>query len=185
MHQAFAFEHRSLSTADPAEFAEIRRINPLGRVPALVLPGGEVIIESSAILDHVDETVDADRALLPRRGPERRLALQRMALATGVCDKLVAIGYELTRRPADKRYDPWIEQCAAQATAGLVALDTALNDTNWVAGSRITQGDFAAAVALDLAVRLLPAPFDAAQLGGLARLRASTEVSGVLSRVTP
>jgi glutathione S-transferase len=183
--QEVAFEHRSLSTADPAEFAEIRRIAPLGRVPALVLPDGEVLVESSAILDHVDETVPANRALLPHHGSPRRQALQRLALATGVCDKLVAIGYEMTRRPADKRYQPWIDQCGSQALGGLTALEAAMDKAPWVAGDRITQGDFAAAVALDLAAKVTPAALEAVALPGLRRLRSSPEISQVLSRVLP
>src|SRR5215472_4738324 len=64
-----------------SDFDAMRRINPLGRIPSLVLDGGEVLIDSAAILDWLDETAGPARALLPRAGPERRRALRLIALA--------------------------------------------------------------------------------------------------------
>ena len=75
------FEHRPWSTFGDA--ARIAPLNPLRRVPTLVLDTGEVLIESAAILDQLDETVGPARAMLPRGGPDRRHALKICALATG------------------------------------------------------------------------------------------------------
>src|SRR6516164_11438381 len=80
-----ACEHDTRSVF--SDFDAMRRINPLGRIPSLVLDGGEILIDSAAILDHIDETVGPDRALVPRSGAARRAALRRIALATGVIDK--------------------------------------------------------------------------------------------------
>jgi Glutathione S-transferase, N-terminal domain len=68
-----------------ADADEMRRINPVVRIPSLILDDGEVLIDSAAILDHVDETVGPERALLPPRGAERRPALRIVALATSAC----------------------------------------------------------------------------------------------------
>ena len=57
-----------------ADADEMRRINPLGRIPSLVLDDGEVLIDSGAILDYLDEMLGSERALLPAR---HRLAGQR------------------------------------------------------------------------------------------------------------
>ena len=51
-----------------ADAEEMRRINPLGRIPSLVLDDGEVLIDSAAILDYIDELIGPERALLPARG---------------------------------------------------------------------------------------------------------------------
>jgi glutathione S-transferase len=75
------FERNTMSVFADAD--AMRRINPLGRVPSLVLDGGETLLDSAAILDHLDETVGPARALLPPAGAERRRALQIIALATG------------------------------------------------------------------------------------------------------
>jgi glutathione S-transferase len=54
------FEHGNWSVGK--DFERIRHYNPLGRVPTLVLDNGEVLIESAAILDYLDELAGA-RAL--------------------------------------------------------------------------------------------------------------------------
>lgn len=105
------------------DFDALRTINPLGRIPSLVLDGGEVLIESGAILDYLDEQVGPERALLPRAGDARRQALQRIALATGTLEKLGAVNYETMIRPSRYRWPEWIERCETQGTGGLAALD--------------------------------------------------------------
>ena len=59
------FEHKNWSVG--TEFELILQFNPLGRVPTLVQPDGESLIDSSAILDFLDESAE-QRALLPRSG---------------------------------------------------------------------------------------------------------------------
>ncbi len=61
-----AFEHGDWSVG--ADFERIRQYNPLVRVPTLVLDDGEVLLESQALLDYLDELVGPQRALLPRAG---------------------------------------------------------------------------------------------------------------------
>src|SRR5262245_50161534 len=73
---------------------QLRALNPVLRVPALVLDDGEALIDSTAILDHLDEEVGSERALLPAGGKGRRDGLRILALATGLGDKTVAIVYE-------------------------------------------------------------------------------------------
>ncbi len=74
-----AYEHDTRSVF--GDFDAMRAINPLGRIPSLVLDSGEVLIESGAILDYLDEMVGPERALIPKTGEARRKALQRIALA--------------------------------------------------------------------------------------------------------
>src|SRR5499426_2568457 len=88
----FAYEHDTRSVF--ADFDAMREVNPLGRIPSLVLDDGEVLIDSAAILDYLDEQVGPARALVPPSGPARRRALRRIALATGAIDKIGAIVYE-------------------------------------------------------------------------------------------
>ena len=69
-----AFERSLLSVFSDAD--AMRAFNPLVRVPALVLDDGQCLIDSAAILDHLDQAVGPDRALLPAVGkrPPRRPA---------------------------------------------------------------------------------------------------------------
>ncbi len=130
-----------------ADADAIRRISPLGRIPALVLDDGEVLIESGAILDHLDQQVGPGRALVPPSGPERRRALKLMALATGTLEKVGAIVYERTLRPPACQFEPWLERCRVQAESGLAALEAETGD-GWYLGAGPRQPDLTAACVL-------------------------------------
>jgi glutathione S-transferase len=119
----FAYQHDTRSVF--ADFDEMRRINPLGRIPSLVLNDGEVLIDSTAILDWLDQSVGPGRALVPPAGEARRRALRLIALATGAVDKAGAAGYERLIRPSANRWPEWIARCRAQAQGAINALAAA------------------------------------------------------------
>lgn len=150
-----AFERAEYSTA--TQLDEIRQYNKLGRVPALHLGEGETLIDSSAILDHLDELA-GDRALMPRAGAERRSALRIVHHALGVADKTVVYTYE--RNPAIR--DPehiserWLGRLSGQAAGGLTALEEALQDREWYVGNSMTQADITAAVVYDFVRFMAP-----------------------------
>ena len=56
----FAYEHDSRSVF--GDFDSMRTTNPLGRIPSLVLDDGQVLIDSAALLDWLDEAVGPGRA---------------------------------------------------------------------------------------------------------------------------
>jgi glutathione S-transferase len=116
----FAYEHDTRSVF--GDFESMRRTNPLGRIPSLILDDGEVLIDSAAILDWLDETVGPERALIPRSGPERRRTLRLIALAAGAIDKAGASAYERIIRPAARRWPEWIARCRTQAAGAVAAL---------------------------------------------------------------
>jgi glutathione S-transferase len=136
------FEHGNWSVG--RDFDRIREYNPLGRVPTLVTESGEKLMESSAILDYLDERAGPERALLPRSGPERRQALNLMAMATGAAEKGVLQVYERAFRPEDKRHQPWVDRCRTQMSGSLAAIDRYLGErgvSQWLVGKRMTQAD--------------------------------------------
>ncbi len=166
------FERNTISVFADAD--EMRRINPLVRIPSLVLDDGEVLVDSAAILDHIDETVGPERALMPPRGAERRRALRIVALATGAIDKAGAVVYERTLRPADKIYPPWIERCRGQLNGALDALE-ALPLTPWLMGGRLMQPDITVAVMLGYLRLRAPDALPAGRYPGLERLSSACE----------
>ena len=111
------YEHRPLTTW--SNLADVRAVNPVGRVPALVLDSGETLFDSSAILDHLDQVVGPQRALVPAHEPERRRVLRITACALGVLEKVVAALYAQTMYPAEKFHRPWIDHNENQARSGL------------------------------------------------------------------
>lgn len=111
-HYGLPYEHRPWSVWAQAE--EIAKLNPLRRVPVLVTDGGEMLIESAAILDAVDELVPVDRVLLPRIGASRRAGLRLCSLATGLADKAVSLLYEGVLRSEPARSARWVDRCRVQ-----------------------------------------------------------------------
>jgi glutathione S-transferase len=129
----FTYEHDTRSVF--ADFDAMRQVNPLGRIPSLVLDDGEVLIDSAAILDWLDQEVGPGRALIPADGAERRRALRLIALATGAIDKIGAATYERIVRPAACRWPEWIERCRVQGTGAIAALAA----EPWPAGKSLEQ----------------------------------------------
>jgi glutathione S-transferase len=117
----FAYEHDTRSVF--GDFDSMRGTNPVGRIPSLVLDDGTTLIDSAAVLDWLDQTVGPERALVPSGGAARTQALQTIALATGVIEKVGAANYERLIRPAHLRWPQWIERCLIQAKGGLRALE--------------------------------------------------------------
>ena len=129
----FVYEHDTRSVF--GDFDSLRQINPLGRIPSLVLDDGEVLIDSTAILDWLDETVGPARALLPAAGEARRRALRLVALVSGAVDKAGAAAYERIIRPAALRWPDWIARCRTQAEGALAALE----EHDWPAAAALGQ----------------------------------------------
>ena len=140
------FDHKNWSVG--RDQAQIRKYNPLGRVPTLVLDDNEILMESSAILDYLDDRVGRDRSLLPVTGAPRRRALALMALATGAAEKAVQIIYEGFFRPAEKRHEPWLKRLREQMEGALIVLDHAcaqIEEGDWLVDEGITQADITVA----------------------------------------
>ncbi|HZF76917.1 MAG TPA: glutathione S-transferase family protein [Acetobacteraceae bacterium] len=164
------FEQLPLRATDQG--AEIARYNPLGRVPSLVLDDGEILVDSSAIIDHLDSLVGPDRALTPASGPERRAVLNCLALGLGALERIVAAFYERDRRPAERVWPENVTRLAGHAFGGLAALD-GMAVQGWLVGGRMTQADVTAAIALDFAEHAMP-ELVAGRLPALAALRDQT-----------
>ena len=167
-----------------ADAEEMRRINPLGRIPSLVLDDGEVLIDSAAILDYVDELIGPERALLPARGATRRKALRIVALATGAIDKAGAITYERMLRPPETVYMPWMGRCLTQLASALTALDS-LPLSPWYLGERPMQPDITVGVMLGyLDLRLVDA-FPAGRYPTLETLSAACQALPEFAATVP
>jgi glutathione S-transferase len=153
------FEHRPWSTFGDAD--KIAPHNPLRRVPTLVLDDGESLIESTAILDYLDELVGPSKALIAARGPERRHALKICALAAGLGEKAVSLLYERVLRKDQSKI--WVERCESQIGGVLEVLEkerAGIATPYWF-GERIGHADIAVACVLRFTGEAHPALFDA------------------------
>jgi glutathione S-transferase len=148
------FEHRPWSTFSDKE--KIRPLNPLTRVPTLVLDDGDVLVDSHLILAHLESIVPAERSLWPAEEPDRHRALKVAGLATGLADKGVSLFYE---KVLHKEVSPlWVERCRAQIAGALSMLeeDRAGRQGEWWFGERIGHADIAVACAIRHTTEALP-----------------------------
>jgi glutathione S-transferase len=100
---------------------QLANYNPLRRVPTLVLDDGEVLIESTMILDWLDELTDPDRRMISASGASRRAALKVCALASGLCDKMVSLVFERVLHEALSEI--WVARCETQIRGVLDILE--------------------------------------------------------------
>ena len=140
------FDHKPWSTFGDAE--KIAPYNPLRRVPTLVLEDGEALIDSTAIIDHLDELAGPDKAMIAGRGIARRQHLRMIALATGLGDKSVSLVYESALRK--EKLALWVDRCEAQIKGALDALEQerAAATGAYLFGERIGHSDIAVACVL-------------------------------------
>jgi len=162
------FESNPLQhTGDDAP--RLRALNPVGRVPALVLDNGEVIVDSAAILDYLDREVGPDRALTPASGSARTQVMSLTGLALGGVEKAIAVAYEVRFRPEERRHAPWVERCSEQSSGAYEHLNSLLED-DWLHGSQMTQADLTTAIGwqfMALGMPDLKATINAPRLDGL------------------
>jgi len=167
------YEHWPWSTFGDGD--KIAPYNPLQRVPTMVLHSGEVLIESTAILDYLDEWVGPGKAMIAARGPDRRHALEICALATGLADKSVSLLYERVLRKKESKV--WVDRCQAQIGGVLEALEkqrAAIAKPFWF-GEHIGHADIAVACVLRYTGEAHPQLLDATQYPALAAHAARCE----------
>jgi glutathione S-transferase len=167
------FEHRPWSVFGDAD--RLAQVNPLIRVPVLVLDDGFALIDSHMMLDHLDSLVS--NPMFPRTEPQRHLVLKVATLATGLADKAVSLFYE--RRLHDMASEVWEARCSRQIGGVLAALeaDRATRPGLWWFDD-LTHADIAVACALRFATEALPGVIDPTTTPHLhaacARLEATT-----------
>lgn len=100
-----ALEEVQLSPTSPS--ATVNAQNPAGKIPALRLADGNVLVDSRVILEYLDQQ-HVGEPLIPPSGSARWRRLSLAALADAVLDAAVLLRYESFLRPADKRWPEWL-----------------------------------------------------------------------------
>ena len=161
----FSFEHRNISAISDRE--EREAVNPVGRVPALRLASGEILIDSNAILDHFDELAGPKYALIPKAGDSRRTALRRLAIATGAIDRSMTANAERRRKASDPiRIDRLIKQCQN----GFQALELELEQRDMFDKNRLSQVDITTAIGYRFVNHIFPGSLLPDQIPSIAEL---------------
>jgi glutathione S-transferase len=127
----------------------ILKSNPLGKVPCLVLEGGEAIFDSRVIVEYLDTRSPVSR-LIPEAGRERTEARTWEALADGLLDAAILARLEATwpQRTAEQRSQAWIDRQMVKVNGAVTAMSTGLGDKPWCAGIHMSLADIAVGCAL-------------------------------------
>ncbi len=107
-------------TLDPN--SDLAEHNPLVKVPALILEGGEVLYDSPVICEYLDSLHDGAK-IFPPAGPERWTALRQQALGDGILDAAILRMLETLRRPEALRWRGWIDRQTGKVTRALDRLE--------------------------------------------------------------
>ena len=123
--------------------------NPLGKVPCLVLAGGEAIFDSRVIVEYLDTRSPVSR-LIPEDSRQRIEVRTWEALADGVLDASILARLEQTwpHRKPEERSEAWTERQLSRVQNGLSAFGKGLADKPWCCGTHLSLADIAVGCAL-------------------------------------
>jgi glutathione S-transferase len=152
------FEHRPWSTFANAE--QLAQINPLIRVPTVVLENGDVLVETHLIMDYLNHLMPPARTLLAQTQPERYRTQHVIALASGISDKAVSLFYE--QRLHDVPSEVYVARLTKQITGAMIALEKMRRDrlTLYWHGNDFDQADITVACTLRHLREAFPEMFD-------------------------
>lgn len=125
---------------------EVFALNPLGKVPVLVVDDTLVLFDSSVICEYLD-TLHATTPLIPRDPHARLLALRRQALATGMADAGIAARWEAERRPESLRWPSMLQGQLEKIAAACDVLEREIREQSCI-NDALDIGDIAAAATL-------------------------------------
>jgi glutathione S-transferase len=127
----------------------ILKSNPLGKVPCLVLDGGEAVFDSRVIVEYLD-TLSPVGKLIPPSGRERTEVRTWEALSDGLLDAAILARLEANwaGRSAEQRSQNWIDRQMRAVHNVVKALSQGLGDKPFCAGNHFTLADVAVGCAL-------------------------------------
>ena len=132
-----------------ADDTRISASNPLGKVPCLVMEGGEAVFDSRVIVEYLD-TLSPVGKLIPVQGRDRAEIKTWEALADGVLDASILARLEATwsGRDASQRSQAWIDRQMGKVKSALKAMSQGLGDKPFCAGIHLTLADISVGCAL-------------------------------------
>lgn len=128
----------TVATTPVAMSAELAKVNPIGKLPALVADDGELLFDSAVIVEYLDALAGGGK-IVPAKGPERWRVKRTEALADGIMDAAILIRYEAAIRPTEKQWADWV---AGQKRKVMQGLDS-LEGQSWLFDDKIDAGKIA------------------------------------------
>ena len=102
----------------------LNKLNPLGKIPCLVLADGTAVYDSNVICEYLD-TLGSGPILFPKSGADRLRVLTQGALGDGILDAALLIVYEGRFRPENMAVQSWLDRQHARIDRAVAMLDKA------------------------------------------------------------
>lgn len=131
-------------------------INPLGKVPCLLLDDGEAIYDSSVIVEYADILSPVSK-LIPAESRERATVKTWETLADGVMDAAVLARLEATWRPTEQQSQAWIDRQMDKISKAVREMSEQLGGNTWCHSNQMTLADIAVGCALGFLLFRFPA----------------------------
>ena len=151
-------EHQSVSVF--RHFEQFQQINPVVKAPTLVLDDGEVLIDSTLIIEYLEALAGPGKSLMPGDIDQRLRSLRLIGLALAACEKSVQLYYERNLRPAEIQFEPWVERVEGQLAAAYSALERELEMQPLKTDGTIAQDGITLAVAWSFTHLVVPDQVD-------------------------
>ncbi len=128
---------------------QITQANPLGKVPCLIMEGGEALFDSRVIVEYVD-TLSPVGKLIPSGGRDRAAVKTWEALADGLLDAAILARLEAhwPGRTETQRSQAWIERQMKKIDDSLTSMERALAERTYCMGIHMSLADIAVGCAL-------------------------------------
>ncbi len=177
--QFLGIEYTNRALSIFRDYDEFRAINPMVKVPTLVLDNGQMLTDSTLIIDYLESQL-AGRRLMPVDKEDYRAALQFTGAALLAMEKVAQLIYETSHHPADMQYGSWINRLEQQleGAAGLMETATATcsqSSNLWLFGNKPTHADILIAVAWRFMQHIDRVKIEAKDYPGLAAFSACSE----------
>ena len=129
-----------------AEGSNVPNMNPLGKIPILVIDDDTVLFDSRVISEYLDN-VAPNNKLTPAPNRERTEVKRWEALADGICDA-AALAFLEGKRPEEKQDADWIVRQKDKIISGLEYMSDQLAENPWCMGVHFTLADISVGCAL-------------------------------------
>lgn len=169
------FEHEAVSVF--STFERFQSINPVVKAPTLICDDGELLMDSSLILQYIEAKTAHGRSLWSSDPAERQHEFHAVGLALAACEKSVQIIYERNLRPKEAQYEPWMQRVTGQLLAAYAGLEHEVQRRREAFATSHTQASISTAVAWQFTQSMLASNVPAAKHPGLVDLSQRLEAT--------